>query len=235
MWQKIPKEIKDELEAIRRHTRYTGNEASITYCKRPDKEKLYIGSDFHGGTESTEIGDCSKQRGTGRRVGDAHSHPVGSDTVGILPSEADMVVNLETTLENKKPQIMCVTSPAADYVHCIQPKEIVRGKKLRSYQKAAQTSKLYDPYVIDNVAKDFEIGLFDRDTGDRDNNPDPKRVVKNAFGRSTRSLRRSVREMERGVFCDFVQDLTVPADDRISDECKSELKKKGLLDYLGIR
>ena len=83
--------------------------------------------------------------------------------------------------------------------------------------------------------KDFEIGLFDKDSGERDNNPEPKRVIKNAFGRSTRSLRRSVREMERGVFCDFVQDLTVPSDDRISDECKSELKKKGLLDYLGIR
>lgn len=224
----------DELEAIRRHTNQTGNEASITFCKKKHKEKLYVGNDFKGDLESTEIGDCSAKRGMGERIGDAHSHPTGSDTVGIVPSEADLVVNLETTFENKKPQISCITSPAADYVHCFQPKTIIKGKKLNKYRNSAKTTQLYDPHVIDNVATDFNIGLFDRNSGEKDESPEPRRVIQNAFGRSTRGLRKGVKEMERGVFCDFIQDITVPSDDRVSDTCKDELKKKGFLDYLGI-
>ena len=234
MWAKIPKEIMDELEAIRKHTSSTGREASITYCKKPHKEKLYIGSDFHGDEDSTEIGDCSESRGAGKRIGDAHSHPVTYDTIGIIPSESDLVVNLETTTENKNPQISCITSPGADYVHCFQSKQIPKAKKLNSYRAATHRQGLYDPYVIDHVANDFEIALFDRETGERDNNPDPNRVIKNAFGNSTRTLRKGVREMERGVFCDFIQDITVSKDDRVSDVCKTELKKKGLLEYLGL-
>ncbi len=225
----------DELELLRQHTRRTGNEASLTYCKRKNKEKLYIGNDFHGDFESTEIGDCAKERGSGKRIGDAHSHPVGSDTVGIVPSEADLLVNLETTLENKNPQTSCITSPKADYVHCFKPKKIVKGRKLSGYRKAAQSGQLYDPFVIEHVANDFNVGLFDTKSGNKDEDPDPKRVIRNAFGASTRGLRRGVREMERGVFCDFIQDITVPGNDKVSDECKSELRKKGLLDYLGIQ
>ncbi len=40
--------------------------------------------------------------------------------------------------------------------------------------------------------------------------------------------------MDRGNFCEFIQDINVPKDDRISETCKTELKKKGILDYLGI-
>lgn len=235
MWKRIPKEIMDELEAIRQHTRQTGNEASITFCRKKNKNRLYIGNDFKGDKDSTEIGDCSEARGAGERIGDAHSHPVTSDTVGIVPSEADLVVNLENTLEFKKPQISCITSQAADYVHCFNPKKIVKGKKLHNYRQAARNPRLYEPFVIDNVANDFEIGLFDRLSGDKDENPDPTRVVKNAFGGSTRTLRKGVGQMERGLFCNFIQDITVPSDDRVSDTCRLELRKKGILDILGIQ
>lgn len=233
---KIPPEIQDELELIRRHTKRTGREASITFCKKSHKEhrkdKLHIGNNFKGDKTSTEIGDCSYEYGVSERVGDAHSHPTSEDTIGIIPSEADLTVNMENSFENNREQISCVTSPKADIVHCFSPKSIPTRKKMNAYKKAARDRKFISPYVADNVEKDFDIGLYDRDSGNLLENPDPVRVVDNAFGNSKRALRKSVKEMNRGVFCDFIQDITNHKDNRISDVCKSELKKKGILDYL---
>lgn len=235
MWHKIPKEIMDELEELRKFTRRTGNEASFTYCKRPHKDKLYIGSDFQGNTYGTIVGDCSKEYGSGSRIGDAHSHPVVSDAVGITPSDADIFGSIEESKKSKREQINCITSHHADIVHCMQPKEIPSRKQYEGYKKIATKKGKINPYIIDNFSRDFNVGLFDRESGERIENPEPKRIVNNAFGTSHRHLRRAIRNMERGVFCDFIQDVFNPSDDRVSDECKSELKKKGLLDYLGIQ
>lgn len=234
MWDKIPSEIMDELELLRKHTRRTGNEASFTYCKKSHKDKLHVGADFHGDETGTMVGDCSKEYGISSRVGDAHSHPVGSDAMGITPSDADIQGDMEDSFRHKRPQINCITSPIADVVHCMQPKEIPTRQQLRGYSKLPKDRYKVNPYVLDNVGRDFNIAIFDRDSGNKLENPDPKRVVKNAFGRSTRNLRRRTREMDRGTFCEFIQDINVPKDDRISAECKTELKKKGILDYLGI-
>ena len=65
MWHKIPKDIMDELALLREHTRKTSNEASFTFCKRPHKDKLYIGSDFEGDDSSVIVGDCDKSAGKG--------------------------------------------------------------------------------------------------------------------------------------------------------------------------
>jgi hypothetical protein len=234
MWEKIPAEIMDELDALRRHTRKTGNEASFTYCKKSHKDRLHIGSDFLGDSTGTMVGDCSREYGKSSRIGDAHSHPVGSDAMGITPSDADIQGTVEDSHKHKRNQINCVTSPIADIVHCMQLKEPPTRKQLRGYSQLPKDRYKVNPYVIDNVGQDFNIGLFDRESGNRLESPDPKRVVDNAFGKSTRNLRRRTREMDRGNFCEFVQDINVPKDDRISDTCKTELKKKGILDYLGI-
>ena len=238
MWDKIPDEIQDELGLIRKHTRRTGKEASITFCKKSHKEhrkdKLHIGNYFKGDNESTEIGDCSLEYGVSERVGDAHSHPTDIDTLGIIPSEADLTVNLETTFENDKRQISCVTSPQADLVHCFSSKDIPSRKKINSYKKAARDGKLVSPYVADNIEKDFEIRLYDRDSGNYLETPEPERVIENAFGNSLRPLRKSLQEMDRGTFCNFIQDITNHKDNRISETCKTELKKKGLLDRLNL-
>jgi hypothetical protein len=236
MWHKIPKDIMDELQLLREHTRRTGNEASFTYCKRPHKkDKLYIGADFEGDPMGTEVGDCEHETGRGTRIGDAHSHPVVSDGVGITPSDADVAGLMEESLIHKRKQINCITSHEADIVHCMEPKEMPTKEQVKKYKQIPKNPIKFNPHILDNVAKDVDIALFDRDSGNRMENPEPKRVIKNALGRSRRHIQRTRRKMEYGAFCEYIQDIFVPTDDRIQEECKTELKKKGLLDYLGIQ
>lgn len=237
MWHKIPAEIMDELEQLRRYTRKTANEASFTFCKRPHKpDKLYIGADFKGDNFGVEIGDCAKHLGKGAKVGDAHSHPIGSDSVGITPSNQDIYGSIQDADVYEKPQINCITAPNADIVHCMQPKEKPTKKKLKGYANNPKNGLAINPYVMDHFTTDFNVGLYDAKSGEIIDNPDPKRVVDNSLGKSSRFLRRSVREMEYGIFCEYIQDVMIPTakDDRIQNICKAELKKRGLLDYLGI-
>jgi hypothetical protein len=237
MWNKIPKDIMDELAELRAHTRKTGNEASFTFCKRPHKpDKLYIGSDFQGDDSSVDVGDCDKATGKGTRIGDAHSHPIESDTVGLTPSDADVAGMMEATYRQKRKQIACITAPyrEQDIVHCMEAKKIPTKQQIKGYSQIPKNPYKFNPYVIDNVAKDVDVALFDRDSGNRIENPEPKRVIKNAFGKSRRHLQKTRRKMEYGAFCEYIQDVFVPNDDRIQDECKAELRRKGLLDYLGI-
>lgn len=225
----------DELEELRKYTRKTANEASFTFCKRPHKEdKLYIGADFKGDNRGVPIGDCDKQYGTGTRMGDAHSHPIGSDSTGITPSNEDIYGSIQDAAEYKRPQINCITAPGADIVHCMEAKEVPSKKKLKGYGANPRNRMAINPYIMDHFTKDFNVGLFDDRTGEKIDSPDPKRVVNNMFGKSTRYLRKRIREMDYGTFCEYIQDVSVASDDRISDTCKTELKKRGLLDYLGI-
>jgi hypothetical protein len=235
MWHSIPKEIMDELEALRRFTKRTNNEASITYCKRPHKDKLYIGADFEGDNRGVDIGDCSKHLGTGTRIGDAHSHPVGYDSTGLTPSNQDIFGSMEDAKKQKRPQINCITAPGADLVHCMEPKEVPSRRKLNRYGNNPTARMAINPYILDNFTKDFIVALFDSDSGEKVDSPDPKRVVSNMLGKSPRYLRKVLHEMDYGVFCEYIQDVTVATDDRIQTTCKNELKKRGLLDYLGIQ
>jgi hypothetical protein len=235
MWHKIPQEIMDELEALRRFTRRTNNEGSITFCKRPHKDKLYIGADFEGDNRGVQIGDCSKHLGTGTRIGDAHSHPIGYDSTGLTPSNEDIYGSIQDARLQKKPQINCITAPGADLVHCMEAKEIPNNRKLRKYADNPKNTMAINPYILDNFTKDFTVALFDTESGEKVENPEPKRVVNNMFGKSSRYLRKTLREMDYGIFCEYIQDVTIPSDDRIHNVCKTELKKRGLLDYLGIQ
>ncbi len=227
----------DELEALRRYTRRTANEASFTFCKRPHKpDKLYIGADFEGDNLGTPIGDCEEKYGTGTKVGDAHSHPIGSDSIGITPSNEDILGSMEDAYIDGQPDINCITAPGADIVHCMQPKKAPSEKKLKGYRNIPKSGLNQNPYVMDNFTTDFTVGLFDAKSGDIIENPDPKRVVDNAMGKSSRFLRKAIREMEYGKLCEYIQDVMIPdaKDDRVHNICKAELKKRGLLDYLGI-
>ena len=225
----------DELEALRRFTKRTNNEASITFCKRPHKDKLYIGADSEGDNRGVDIGDCSKHLGTGSRIGDAHSHPIGYDSTGITPSNQDIYGSMEDTRMQKKPQINCITAPGADLVHCMEAKEVPTKRKANKYGNIPKGVMAVNPYILDNFTKDFNVVLFDTNNGEKVESPDPKRVVNNMLGKSRGYLRKVLREMDYGVFCEYLQDTTVPTDDRIGDTCKTELKKRGLLDYLGIQ
>ena len=224
----------DELEAIRKFTRKTSNEASITYCKRPHKDKLYIGSDFEGDNLGTDVGDCAEELGKGSRIGDAHSHPIGYDSPGIIPSNADIAGAVRESYDSRRPQINCITAPGADIVHCMQPKKNVTTKQVKGYETFPSARLAINPYIRDHFSQDINVGLFDAKSGIKIENPDPKRVIDNTLRKSPRYLRKALREMEYGIFCEYIQDTMNPTDDRIHDQCKVELKKRGLLDYLGI-
>ena len=170
------------------------------------------------------------------RIGDAHSHPIVSDAVGLTPSDADIAGMMEETYKQKRKQIACITAPynSQDIVHCMEAKEVPTRQQIKGYAKMPKNPYKFNPYVIDNVAKDVDVALFDRDTGNRIEDPEPKRVIRNAFGTSRRHIQKTRRKMEYGAFCEYIQDVFVPDDDRVQEECKSELKRKGLLDYLGI-
>lgn len=226
----------EELEDLRKYTQRTANEASFTYCKRAHKNKLYIGADFEGDNRGTPIGDCHKDLGKGERVGDAHSHPIGFDSPGITPSNEDIYGSMEDASKQKKPQINCITAPGADLVHCMEPKELPDRKKLRGYRNNPKNTLAINPYILDHFTNDFEVGLFDTKTGEKVENPEPKRIIRNTVGKARKHLSRQVRQMEYGIFCEYIQDvMNAAGDERVYDLCKTELRKKGLLDYLGIQ
>lgn len=235
MWKRIPHEVKDEINLVRNYTQKSGKEGSITFCTKPGKKKLFIGNNFKGTRASTIIGECSEEFGASNRIGDLHSHPYDSDTIGNIHSEQDLVTNLEFSKESKRQQISCVVVPRGKIVRCMEPKlEAVTNKKINRYRKAASDRMLVSPYVVDNVNNDFDISMFDVRSGKHLRKPNPKDVIDSALGGSKRPLKRSLHQMKHGPFCNFIQQMTNKNDDRISKECKAELKRKGVLDILGL-
>src|SRR6185312_2306926 len=70
-----------------------------------------------------------------------------------------------------------------------------------------------------------------RQTGRYIPNPSAKEVMKDAFTRAGRYTKGLLDKMDRGAFCDYFQDLTVPENDDIGLECRQELKNK---EFLGV-
>lgn len=237
-WPRIPKEVKEEIEALEEYTKDTGREGSITMCKKPDKERLFVGNNFKGNKNQTLVLDCSTRFGKSSRIGSVHSHPTDMETVGILASEGDLSSTIDDSLKYKRPQIDCITSPETPLIPCMMPKEIPSRKQVNAYDDALDESledRKTAPYFLDNVHKDFYFGLFDRKTGQREDNAPPKKIIKAAFGKSNKSLREHVKVFERGAFCEYVADLMGHHnDDAVITECRNELRRKsflGLIDY----
>ena len=239
-WDKrIPNPVLRDIHEIVKTTKRTGREASITICKRPKhtKGREFTGAATLGDSTSTSVLPCDEKYGVTDRVGDVHTHPVSHDTIGILPSEADMTGYIRDSYYNRSRQIGCVTNHYAPHIVCMQPKTIPDKKKYREYENALDRNPDYisrgiDPYFLDNVARDFNTAFYDRKTGEYEPDPAPKEVMKDAFAVAGRHTRDAVKSMNRTAFCQYVQDLSVPSNDNISDLCREELEDK---EFLGVR
>ena len=236
LWKKsIPHEIQHEINTINKFTDKTGREASITACLKPGRDRLFVSNSAEGTTSGTEALGCDSRYGESQRVADVHTHPVDSDTIGILPSQADFYSTLVDSKVYKQRQISCVTSPNTPLTECYIPKEIPDNHKLYQYEKALDNAIAGSPgYYMDNVPRDFDIGFFNPKNGARINKPHAKDVVKAAMGESTKDLRKQVTDLERAGFCEYVASFTTPTRNDVVDECKAQLRKRnllGIIDY----
>jgi len=227
----IPFEIRDDLKSIMSYTSKTGKEASITVCQHPNADKVFVAGYSKGNRYSTEVMPCQKKFGTSEQIGTVHTHPADARAIGIKPSDSDLTINLDDSLKHARRQVDCILNSWSPYIHCFEPKQIPEKEVLRKYAHATETAPgVYSsPYIVDNVGRDFLHSWYDRKTWQRVKDPDPNTVTKCAIGRAGRFVRKKVKEMERGPFCDLVQDLTQPQDNRVGERCRVELRTRKIL------
>lgn len=232
--KKIPEEIQSEIKTINKFTDKTGREASITFCIKPGRDHLFVSNSAEGTSSGTEALECDSRYGQSQRIGDVHTHPSDSDTIGILPSQADFYSTLVDSKMYKQRQISCVTSPTTPLTECYVPRQMPTPHQLYSYEKGLDDATTGRPgYYMDNVQKDFEIGFFSPENGKRINKPHPHQIVKAAFGESTKDLRRNVADLEKAGFCEYIASFTSPTKNVVT-ECKAQLRKRnllGIIDY----
>lgn len=237
-WQRIPPEVKSETHHLADYTKDTGREGSITLCKKPDKQRLFVGADYRGDSRSTFTLSCDARFGKSKKIGSVHSHPSNVDTVGILPSEGDLYANIGDGFDEKTQLIDCITAPDSPLVNCYAFNRRATRKDVNRYEDAfenSQYSRKPDPYFIDHVDKDFDIALFDTPSGKREDAPAPKKVIRAAFGQSNKVLREKVKVFQRGTFCEYVADLMGQGHrDEVVEECKRELSRRSFLGLIDI-
>lgn len=237
----IPKTIREEIKFVVKDTQETGRERSLTFCALDsNKNKIYVSDYSQGNENSTYSLPCNSAHGPATRIGDLHTHPTqDSTTIGITPSDADFTSTIDDSLQANRPQISCITSNDAKMIHCYQPKykTLFDKEKLRNYANAQyyQPTDITDfnPYLRNNVGKDFDHAWYDRQTFQRIKNPNPKDIVHDAFLKSARYLRLDwIPELQKGAFCDAIQELNYPdPKDRVAEECRKILRSRS---FLGI-
>ena len=229
----IPIELHNEIEQIVDETKRDNRERSLTFCKLPGREKVHVSNYAKGTIASTEVNPCAEKYGRSDRVGDMHTHPVDDVTIGITPSEADFVVNMDFAHENASKQVSCISNHESKMIHCFQAKRVPDRKKVSEYQRALLRQDLTrqetEPFFRSNIGNDFVHAWFDRSSFKRVGKPAAKELVKDALGKSVKGLRLHTKDMEKGTFCDLIQDYNNPEDDRIGQECRKELKKRKFL------
>lgn len=237
----IPQTVREEINYVVKQTANNGRENSLTFCVLDsNKNKVYV-SDYSQGNETATYSlPCNSDHGNAKRIGDLHTHPTQDPTtIGITPSDADFVSTIEDSLQENLPQISCITSSDAKMIHCYQPKyrTLYDKEKLRNYRNSIyyQSSDLSDinPYIRNNVGKDFDHAWYDRKTFKRIYRPKPEDIVHDAFLKSRGSLRVDwIPELEKGSFCDFIQESNFPdSRDRVANECRKQLRSRTFLGF----
>ena len=223
-WAKIPEELQNEINHITDFTRQTNREASLTFCQKKGRDRLFVANDDKGDGSTVEALDCSSVYGDSERIGDVHTHPVNSETIGILPSQPDLYGTLVDTYNTKRPQISCITNHITDMTECYTPKEVPSSEKLERYEQELDLREAGEGgFYLDNAPLDFDFGFFSTGSGQRIRKPTPKAVVKAIFGASTENLKKNVPPLQRGGFCEYVNNFSVPKDDNVGKECYAVL------------
>ena len=201
-------------------------------------DKIYVSDYATGNKNQTYIMPCNEFHGRAEKIGDLHTHPTqDKTTIGITPSTADLVSTLLESVGTAIPQISCITSADAKHVHCYQPKpEAVNNpEKVKNYKKALMynESSITDvhPYLRHNVANDFIHGFYDRKTFKRVR-PKPHEIVKDAFLNSRNLVKfQNVHDLDKGAFCDLIEDLNYPSNGKVAEVCKQDLKVRNFLGF----
>jgi hypothetical protein len=235
----IPPTIRDEIGQVINLTKKTAKEQSLTFCKLKGKEKIFVSDYSVGNKNETQVMPCRAEHGHAEKVGDLHTHPTQDPTtVGITPSTSDIVSTLTDSVDEKIPQISCITGPDAKMIHCYQAKrEVMKNPdKVKGYK---QSMNFYEtgvadipPFIRENVADDFIHAWYNRHTWERVF-PKAKDVVRDAFINSKNFLKfEDIPDLEKGSFCDVIGDLNNPDnEDRVSMECRKALKVREFLGF----
>jgi hypothetical protein len=236
--EKIPHEFHDELELISNQTKDDGKEKSVTFCRVDDT--LFTGNYAKGIRGSTEVKPCHDKFGKKAvKIGETHTHPPDDISIGLMPSEGDVTVNMIESNEFAVRQMSCITNHESKNIHCMQPKEIPDGKKVKKYQHAlfnTGNGNNVDPYFRETIGKDFDHFWYNRKNYKRVN-PNAKTIVSDGFGKSTTRLRdRDIQDWEKGTFCSLFSDYNVGRDNKqlhsqVTSECKRVLKKRKITPF----
>lgn len=231
--KKIPEQVKYDIDTAIQQTAEDGKEKSIAFCKIKGKDRLFTGSYSRGEFGQVEIKPCEKRFGDATKVGNFHTHPPSENVVGLTPSENDLYEGLAESREYRVRQVSCISNDKSKMVHCFQPARPPTEEQLTDYEKSMK--RMYtsgydtDPYLSNNVHRDFNHAWYDRKTGRRIPHPKAKRVVDDAIGKSTRNLRYNIQDMDKGEFCDLIQDYNLPQRDDVGIECRKELRRRKIL------
>jgi hypothetical protein len=247
--KELPYGITHEIKIIRKQTEKDNKEKSLTMCELDDK--LFVGAYAKGTHSSTMVLPCHKKFGKdAKQIGDIHTHPISDpSTIGVTPSEADFVANLNQSFASGIPQISCVVGAGkkgifktSNITHCFQPKQevIEDSNKIKTYNRALTHSSNVGndvhPYFRENIGDDFyHIWYQGTQAITKEQELDyktSKALFDEMLGQSKKRLRtHDIRDMEKGSFCDLIQGYNMPDNNNIGRICRDELERKGILGY----
>jgi len=225
---KIPRELKPTISSIEIDSKVDGKERVVTICRNGNKTNVKVNKGF---TDASLPLACNKED---KRFGDIHTHPSTQQAMGITPSVGDFTVNLAHAREQNSKQVMCITNYDSKNIHCVEPKKIPSSEKVIDYEIGRINSYgiNIDPYVLDNVPKDFNHIWLDKQTLNSIN-PSAETVVSDALGKSNDYIRKNMRDVDKDSFCrKIIQNFNKPTDNRVHEACKEELRRRGLFDWL---
>jgi hypothetical protein len=109
-------------------------------------------------------------------------------------------------------------------VHCYQPKAVPTYQKVNQYYNALDNTgkgNEVDPYFRENIGKDFTHSWYDRKSFQRIQDPNPDDILSDALGGSAKRYRsKDIAEIEKGTFCDIVQDYNMPENNELGRKCR---------------
>ena len=236
----IPKEIRPDIEYIVDKTEEDNRERSITLCNVFNKgAKIQTGGYAVGNKGSTDVAECNPNLGKGVKVGDVRTHPVRNDTPNITPSTADFVGTAVDSSKTGVRQVSCITNHISKMVHCYRPKRNVGYEKTDKYVEAfirAENDIDSDPFLRDNIPKDFEHLWYNRNSFKLVKRPDVDDIVSDALGKSITPSRdgKYFHELEKGSFCELIADYNVgntPLNSKVADRCRDRLRRFSILGF----
>ena len=245
----LPSGVVHEINIIKKQTEKDNKEKSLTICELDNK--LFIGNSAKGTASSTMVLPCHKKFGkNARQIGDVHTHPFNDKgTIGLTPSEADFIANINQSFASGIPQISCIVGAGkkgfmkkSNTVHCFQPKEelVNNSDKVRQYNRAYNKSENVgndvEPFLRENIGNDFYHIWYKNNAAIPKEAEQTPEVVNELFGemvgQSKKRLRlEDIKDMEKGSFCDLIQSYNMPDNNLIGEKCRNELERRNFLGY----